>query len=369
MADLPPTTQVAVIGAGIMGTSAAYHLAVAGADVTLIERDTIASGSTSKAAGGFRTQFSDELNVSMAIENIRRLERFGDEFDTDIDFKQWGYLMLLVESEIEQFETALELQRRFGGPAEMLTPEEAQLIVPQLSIDDLAGATFSAVDGYCTPEAVALGYARRAGQLGATIVQGCEVQGLAVDAGRVTGINTSRGYIACDQVVLTAGAWSGDLAATVGLDLPITPEKRYVWLTHGPDAYPNQLPLVIDFSTKFYFHREGDGLLIGGKEHTLEELAPAVANRVPSMLDLEIRPGWWGYYEITPDHNALVGTDPATGNIHYAAGFSGHGFQQGPVVGEHLSELTLGTKPTFDLGAFDAARFSGGAPVPEKHFV
>ena len=115
MAELPPAAQVVVIGAGVMGTSTAYHLAAAGVDVVLIERDTIASGSTSKAAGGFRAQFSDELNIRMAVENIRRLERFEAEFATDIDFKQWGYLFLLRDDEMDSFADAVELQNSHGA--------------------------------------------------------------------------------------------------------------------------------------------------------------------------------------------------------------------------------------------------------------
>lgn len=369
MADLPRTADIAVIGAGVMGTSAAYHAAALGADVVLIERDTIGSGSTSKAAGGFRAQFSDELNIAMAIENIARLERFSDEFETEIDFKQWGYLILLREHEIADFTDALELQNRYGVPSRMLTPEEAAAIVPGIEIHDLAGATFCPTDGYCTPEAVAQGYAAGAVRSGATVVQSCSVTGLGTSDGVVTSVETTHGTVSVDSVVLTAGVWSVDLAAAVGLVLPITAIKRHVWLTDGDDPYPHELPLTIDFATGFYFHREGDGLLVGGRESTIDELAPAALNRAPAMLDLEIRPGWWGYYEISPDHNALVGAATSPERLFYATGFSGHGFQQGPVVGEHLAQRALGVDLTFDLTAFDVTRFDSGDLKPEGHFV
>ncbi len=161
--DLPQTAAVVVVGGGVTGASALYHLTAAGCqDVLLLERDTLCAGSTSKAAGGIRAQFSDELNIRMALENIRRFERFGDEIGVDIDFKQWGYLIMVGSGSLPQFRQALELQHRLGVPSELLGPDEIDRIVPQLATDDLAGATFCPIDGYATPESVAQGYASAA---------------------------------------------------------------------------------------------------------------------------------------------------------------------------------------------------------------
>ena len=176
MADLPSSTGVAVIGCRIMGACAAYHLAASGADVTVLERDTIGSGSTAKSAGGFRAQFSDELNIRMAVENIRRLERFEAEFDTDIGLRQWGYLFLLTERDVETFRRAVDLQRSHGVPSELIDPETARAMAPGIRTDDLAAATFCPWDGSCTPEAVAQGYARAASRHGAIIVQRCDAR-------------------------------------------------------------------------------------------------------------------------------------------------------------------------------------------------
>lgn len=369
MAELPAGADIAVVGAGVMGTSAAYHLADLGADVVLIEKETIAAGSTSKAAGGFRAQFADELNVRMAIENIARLTRFEDEFGIDIDFKQWGYLFLLLDDEVAMFEQAVDLQRRHGVPTEVLDPEEIEGLVPGLHLDDVAAATYCPTDGYCTPEAVAQGYARAASERGGRVVQGCTVRTIDAEDGAVQSVTTDRGVVSVRQVVLTAGVWSAELARPLGLELPVKAEKRHVWLTEGPDGFPHQLPNVIDFATGFYFHREGDGLLFGGRQDTLDGMATVVGHRAPSMLELEIRPGWWGYYEVSPDHNAMVGTAEEVAGLHYATGFSGHGFQQGPVVGEHLAQLALDLPTTFDLTPLAASRFAGGRVVPEGFFI
>ena len=369
MADLPATTGAVVIGCGIVGACTAYHLARSGIDVTVLERDTIGSGSTSKAAGGFRAQFFDELNIRMAVENIRRLVNFDNEFDTDIGLKQWGYLFLLGEAEVEPFRRAIELQRSHGVPSELIDLGTAEAMVPGVRTDDLAAATFCPMDGTCTPEAVAYGYARAASRSGALIVQGCEALRIDTEGGRIRGVRTTDGYISTEEVVLAAGVWSPRLAGAVGLDLPIRPVKRHIWLTRGPDPFPRRFPMVIDFATGFYFHREAEGLAMGGREPTLDHLAPAVINRAPSLLESEITHEWWGYYAVSPDHNAIIGTADDVGRLHYATGFSGHGFQQGPVVGEHLAQLVMGSTPTFDLTPFDVRRFETGRVVPETAVI
>ncbi len=118
---------------------------------------------------------------------------------------------------------------------------------------------------------------------------------------------TTMGPVSSPLVIIAAGVWSVDLAAAVGLHLPVTPEPRHVWLTEPGDPLPHELPLTIDFDTGFYFQREGQSLLFGGREKSLEELAPSATHRLPVLADLGIRPGWWGYYEMTPDHNAVIG--------------------------------------------------------------
>ncbi len=369
MADLPASTAVAIIGGGVMGASTAYHLASAGFDVTLIERDTIGSGSTSKAAGGFRAQFFDDLNIRMGLENIRRLVGFEAEFGTSIGLRQWGYLFLLKDNEVGPFRRAVELQRSLGVPTEFLDTEAVREMVPGVRTHDLAGATFCPLDGFCTPEAVAYGYARAAARHGAVIVQGCEVIEIMVVGSRIEGVKTTDGVLATGEVVLAAGVWSPGLAEPLGIELPVRREKRHMWLTRGPDPFPSQFPLVIDFATGFHFLREAEGLAMGGREQTLEELAPIVLNRAPALLDSETTHGWWGYYGMSPDHNAMVGTAEGIERLHYATGFSGHGFQQGPVVGEHLAQLVMASTPTFDLSRFDARRFLTGEIVPEGAIV
>jgi sarcosine oxidase subunit beta len=142
-----------------------------------------------------------------------------------------------------------------------------------------------------------------------------------------------------------------------------------MFFTEAAPDFPPALPLTIDFSTGFYFHREGIALVLGGREQSLEELAPIAVRRVPSLEAIRVRSSWWGYYEMSPDHNAIVGAAEVPAGLFYATGFSGHGFQQGPVIGEHLAELALGFEPTFDLAPLSLRRFADGRERIERNVV
>ena len=353
-----------MIGGGALGTATAFHLRRLGVrNVVLLERDALASGSTSKAAGGIRAQFADELNIRIALRSLREFEAMGDA----ISFQQHGYLFLLDnEDDVATFRAALELQASLGVPSRELTPAEARELVPQLVVDDLLAATFCPWDGYATPESVVQWYARESG---ATVRQGCAAVGIEVSGGRVVGVDTPAGRIATEVIVCCAGIWSREVGALAGVTLPVEGEARSMWFTPEDGGLPERLPLTIDFSTGFYVHREGPGLAFGGRERALEDVAEAAARRLPALVDLPVQSSWWGWYEVSPDWNALVGESREVSRFLYATGFSGHGFQQAPAVGEHLAELVVGATPSLDLTAFSAERFAGGTTRPETFVV
>ena len=353
-----------MIGGGALGAATAFHLRRLGIEgVTLVERDVLASGSTSKSAGGIRAQFADELNIRIALRSLAEFEAMGEE----IAFRQDGYLFLLdCEEDVATFREALALQQSLGVPSRELTPAQAQEIVPELSLDGLLVATYCPRDGYATPEAVVQHYARTPG---VTVMQGCAATGVDVRGGKIEAVETSLGRIATDTVVCCAGVWSKDVGALAGVSLPVQGEARSMWFTPQDGGLPERLPLTIDFSTGFYFHREGPGLAFGGRERALEEVAEAAARRLPVLADLPVQSTWWGWYDVSPDWNALVGEADGPSRFLYATGFSGHGFQQAPAVGEHLAELVLGSEPSLDLSAFSATRFAGGAERPEAFVV
>ena len=380
---LPDSASVVIVGGGVVGTSAAFHLAEAGVDVVLLERAQLGSGSTSKAAGGVRTQFSDALNVEIAKRSLAAFRDFGRRPGWEIELKQVGYLFALTrESDVAEFERSVALQNRYGLDSRMLAVDEALALCPLLAGDDLLGGAFSPGDGHATPEGVVQGYAFAARAHGAHIRAGCEVLAIETAAGRITKVVTSDGRVRTDTVICAAGPWSRSCGAMVGVDLPVTPLRRQILFTDAIDGLPADLPMTIDFSTSFYFHREGPGLLMGMSDpdeppgfsvETTDDWIPGlmevVRRRAPRIADVGIRGGWAGLYEMTPDHNAIIGEALSVSRFLYATGFSGQGFLQGPAVGEILRDMVL-RRPTFvDISPLSVERFGAAALRPEYNIV
>jgi len=256
--------EVIVVGGGVMGLSTAFHLAEAGVDVLLLERDELGSGSTCRAAGGVRAQFSDPANIELARRSLAAFERFGQRPGAEIDLRQHGYLFLLDdEVDVDAFEAGVRLQNELGVPSRMLTVDQALELSPLVVGDGLLAAAFSPTDGHCTPEAVVQGYARGARALGARIRRHCEVTGIEVADGAITGVRTTQGLVDTSTVVVTAGAWSAAVGEMAGVSLPVVPLRRQIIVTSEMPGMPADLPMTIDFGTTFYFHPEGPGLLVG----------------------------------------------------------------------------------------------------------
>lgn len=387
---LPGQASVVVVGGGVIGVSVAFHLAEAGVgDVLLLERDALGSGSTCKAAGGVRAQFSDPLNVQLGARSLTAFEQFRDRPGQDIDLHQVGYLFLLDRADdVAAFEQAVAMQNDLGVDSRMVTPEQVASLCPLVRTDDLLAAAWSPRDGHCTPESVVLGYAAGARRLGARLVTGVDVVGVQTAGGAVSGVVTSRGSVRTGTVVCAAGAWSAQVGAMAGVELPVIPYRRQILFTEPVPGLPSSLPMTIDFASTFYFHGEGRGLLMGMSDPDeqpsfrldrddawLPRLTDAMQRRAPRLLDVGVTGGWAGLYEVTPDHNALIGTSPATEGFVYATGFSGHGFLQAPAVGEVVRDLVLGRTPFVDVGPLAVERFGLGAgeqaggPRPEVNLV
>jgi sarcosine oxidase subunit beta len=381
---LPSRASVVIVGGGVMGLSTAYHLARAGVpDVVLVEKGELGSGSTSKAAGGVRAQFSDAVNIELGARSLHVFERFGALFDQEIDLHQVGYLFLLDRSEdVRAFENSIALQNQLGVPSRLVDVAEARALSPLISTEGLLAAAYSPTDGHCTPESVVNGYAGAARRAGARLVRHCAVTAIDSSGGTVTRVVTDRGAVDTDTVICTAGAWSGPLGAMVGVELPVEPLRRQVLTTRPVPGLDPRTPFTIDFSTSFYFHGEGQGLLLGmsdpdetpgfkltGSDDWLPRLGAALEHRAPGISEVGIGPGWAGLYEMTPDHNALVGEADGVSRFLYATGFSGHGFLMGPAIGEVMRDLYLGRPPVVDVSSLTATRFAGAALRPELNIV
>jgi sarcosine oxidase, subunit beta len=355
--------EVVIVGGGAIGTSIAFHLAEAGIDVMLCERRELGSGSTSKGAGGVRAMFSDELNVRIGLRSLELLGGFADRPGGEIDLERVGYLFLLSRrSDVEGFNRAVELQNALGVPSRLLDLDEAASLSPLAGLEGVRAAAFCPLAGHCSPEAVVQGYAGAARRHGARIATGHEVAGIETRAGRVTGVQTSTGPVATETVICAAGVWSRPLAESAGVELPVRGELRRIAYTGPLAGLPGRIPMTIDFETGFYFHREGPGLLFGTndvcdtQDEWLERAVPVIERRAPVLTDAPIAGGWSGLYEMTPDHNALIGEARTPARVLYATGFSGHGFQQAPAVGEIVRDLYLGRAPFVDIAPLAAGR-------------
>ena len=386
---LPESASVVVIGGGIMGASAVFHLAEAGVrDVLLLERDGLASGSTSKAAGGIRAQFSDPVNIALGARGLTAFEQFHTRPGWAIDLHQVGYLFVITDpDDLAAYEESIILQQQMGVDSRLLTRREASELAPGIVVDDVLAAAFHSRDGYCSPESVVHGYAAGARRHGAILRTGVSVEGIDTEGTDIVAVQTSAGPVRTGAVVCTAGAWSKDVGAMAGVTLPVEPLRRQILITEPisdslASVLPSSMPMTIDAATTFYLHREGPGVLLGmsyAKETTgfahdfsedwMPDLVKAMERRCPSLLDVGIAHRWSGLYEVTPDNNALIGEATSIERFLYATGFSGHGFLQGPAVGEVLRDLYLRREPPIDVRPFTAGRFAGGALRAERNIV
>lgn len=388
-AGLPAKARVVVIGGGVIGTSIAFHLAEAGVpEVLLLERGSLAAGSTSKAAGGVRAQFSDPVNIALGLRGLEAFEQFGTRPGFQIDLQQPGYLFLLDNpADVEAYQASIDLQNRMGVASRMLSVEQAVQLAPCVNPEAIIAAAYHPRDGYCSPESVTYGYASGARRHGAAIRTGVAVWRITVKSGEVAAVVTDHGTVEAQAVVCAAGAWSAEVASMAGIDLPVQPLRRQILVSEPVPAdlraaFPDGMPMTIDARSTLYAHREGPGLLMGMSYQAEttgfrwefsdawdEDLGNAMQRCMPALAEVGIAHRWVGMYEVTPDHNALLGESASISRFLYACGFSGHGFLMGPAVGEIIRDLYLGRQPFVDIGAFSTDRFARGQQIAERNIV
>lgn len=385
MTQLPPTAEVVIIGAGIMGCSIAWHLAQRGlTDVVVLERDAIGRGATADAAGGIRLQFSTETNIRLSQISLDYWESFDERFDASINLRQQGYLFLLTsESEADVFRSNLALQQSLGVPARWVTPDDIKELNPAVVVDDIIGGTFCPKDGWADTSTSTMGFAQAARRLGVRIFEDTPVTGIDVEDGRVTGVRSGDHTIATPLIICCAGPQTNDVGRLAQLDIPILPYRRMSFITEPFDGIPSTVPMTIEFARSLYFHPESAGFLFGmsNKDEPTSDnksvdddwmatTVEALIERAPVFENASVLRGWAGFYEVTPDDNPLLGHVPDLDGFIVAAGFSGHGFMQGPAIGLAISELVVdGHTTTIDLSAFRPSRFQEGAMLQEHNVI
>ena len=381
--ELPAGAEAVIVGGGVVGCSLAYHLARGGMRALLLERGELGAGSTARGAGGVRQQFSTAVNVRVSRMSRAMLERFPEEIGVTADYRPIGYLFLAsTAAEAEQFARNVEVQRSAGlDDVELIDVDRVAELVPGLRTDDLTAATWCPSDGLAGPNEVTTGYAAAARRHGAIVVEGIGVDTVDTDAGRVVGVRAGGRRVSAPIVVDCAGPQAAAVGRMAGVEVPVLPYRRHIFITE-PFSLGPRVPMTVDFRTSFYTHPEGEGMLLGMSDPAeppsfdtsvawdfLEHLIEHATWRIPALERAAIRTGWAGLYEVSPDHQAIVGEAPGLDGLWLCCGFSGHGFMQAPAIGHLLAETLLGREPEIDLSPYSPMRFAEGGGVPETAVI
>ena len=370
------TAEVLIIGAGIIGASVAYHLAIRGCtDVLILEKaDAPITGSTAFSAGGVRHQFAREVNIRLSKYSIERLKNFSQEVGGHADLRQTGYLFLINKEDTwTQYQEQVQLQRSLGVQVELLELQDVLEYVPGTRLDDIVGATFGAEDGFCDPYGIASGYLKRARELGVCLALSTPVIGAQLNGDRLMAVETPDGLVSGEFVVNACGAWSGQVASLFGVDLPVQPYRRNAYMTEHFPKFPDPIPLTFDVDTGFWMRKEGDSLLFGMANladppgvnlkvdwEWLPEVLDAGISRFPLLEEARLakKHCWAGLYEISPDHMPILGRHPEMPNYLHASGFSGHGVMHSPATGMLIAEEILdGRAHSIDIDELRITRF------------
>ncbi|NLD05683.1 MAG: FAD-binding oxidoreductase [Synergistaceae bacterium] len=378
------TTDFIIVGGGVHGASTAYQLAKAGHKVTLFETRYLGAGGSGRSAAGLRQHFGTEVNCLMAKYNIQQFPTLEQELDTgmDLEFRQWGYMWVAYkDSVLDQLQKNVDLQVSLDIPSEMLTPEEIHARWPYLCLDGIIGAAFCGEDGHINPQTLTLSYGHAARRHGAVIKTFCPVKKLLAENGKIKGVVTEDGEEwHADKVLLAAGAWTKELALTVGVDIPVYPERHNLLVSEPVEVF--ECPMVLCMDDGAYFKQCANGTFLFGRDDQdeprdfsegnsakfLEGVTTSVMKRMPALRGARVVRQWSGPYDNTPDHNAIIDWTPVEGLL-IDCGWSGHGLQFGPSAGFLCKQLLTGEKPFVDIHRYRLARFAENDLFFEPAFI
>ncbi|MBX3289425.1 MAG: FAD-binding oxidoreductase [Acidobacteria bacterium] len=399
-------TETVIIGGGVVGASVAYHLTERGAkDVLILEREAVQGrGSTGAATGGVRSQFETEINIKLSLYSLD----FFNNWEYDCEYDPAGYLFFAAtDAQLEYLKQSSARQRELGvRDVEIIDADDIKRIVPFLNCDDIAGGSFGKHDGFINPLAVMNGFTDAALRNGAEIQ--FETQAVAINTKKekIVSVETNKGVIECENVVLCTGAWAKQLAATVDIDLPVSPQRRQIVWARAAEPLPTGLPMVIDIGTGFHFRPAKDwnsgipartnarhssfsnnenyeiifafpdpdepsSTNTAFDDSFIDKVYQRAKLRAPYLYETELvrEKCRAGLYENSPDHHAILGGCDVKG-LYFANGFSGHGVMHSPATGRALSEIILDGKASFlDVSCLSIERFSTGKLLHETAFI
>ncbi len=377
-----------IVGGGIMGLSIAYHLARRGVtNVTVVEKSYLCGGASGRNGGGIRAQWSSEANVRLMQESIRICGEFASEMKINVWFRQGGYLFVVrSEERAAALRASAELQQRCGLRTELLTPREAQRIVPELEPGGprpIVAASYNPDDGVVFPWPFVWGYAQAASKLGVEILTHTGVTGFETSRGgsRIEAVRTTRGRIEAREVVNAAGAWSPEIARLLGVELPNTPHRHEICSTEP--LKPWLKPLVADLDTGLYFSQSMRGEIVGGISnaevpHGIDQqssarflglYAKALTETVPVLGRVKVLRQWAGCYDLTPDANPIVGPVDEVEGFYQASGFMGHGFMMAPVMGKLIAQWLVERTDLPLFERWNLRRFKEGRLLSEGMII
>ena len=382
------TTDVVIIGGGIMGTSTAFRLAERGLKVTLVEKSYLASGTTGKSSAIVRQHYSNEITARMALYSLRIFQNFADIVGGDCDFRPVGFVALAAAKDAEGLRANVVLQQSVGINTRLLSPEELCEIAPGMADGDSVAAAYEPEGGYADAPATTNAFGEAARRLGAIILQETEVIGIKLESGRVQSVVTNRGEISARAVVNTAGPWGARLARMAGIDLPIQPCRVQVSLFTPPPDGSLAPHVFADFPNVTYFRPETGGMTLIGSldpseaDHRADpdayneridfefvvDMGTRLAKRYPCMERGDSRGGYAAIYDVTPDWHPVIDEPLPGSGFFVAAGHSGHGFKLSPAVGVMVADLVTGqTTAGLDPSPFCLARYTENKPVRGRY--
>jgi sarcosine oxidase, subunit beta len=378
---LPSRADVVIVGGGIMGLALAYELGRRGVrDVLVLEQGYLNAGASGRNGGGVRTQWSTPTMIRLARRSLEICDRFAVDMGVNVWFRRGGYLFLApTGDQVARIERNAALHRREGLRTRVVGPAEALGIVPELDGSRFLAASWNPDDGVVFPWPFLWGYAARAAALGASVRTFTRVTGFELSGARVAAVRTDRGRVACDTVVVAAGAWSKAVAALAGVVLPNRPVRHEILVTEPLKPWLG--PLVSLLGTGLYFSQslrgevvggmgdpaEREGLAQGSTLRFLARFARAASDLVPALAGVSVVRQWAGCYDVTPDNNPVLGpAGPA--NFHQLSGFVGHGFMMAPAVAELYADWLAGRGKDEIFDRFALDRFARG-PAPKEDFI
>jgi sarcosine oxidase subunit beta len=385
---MEPKSDVIVVGGGINGASIAFNLARRGLKVTLVEKTFIAGGPTGRSSAIIRQHYSNSVTARMALGSLRVFQNFEDAVGGECDFVQTGFLLGARAEDLAALKANVALQQSVGINTRIVSAEEMQEIEPSISLEGIVAAAYEPESGYADPSSTSNAYARRAKELGATLMLGTKALVINVERGQVTGLTTDKGTLSTGAVVVAAGPWSPQLINPTGIELPVEASRHQVCLYKVPDGV-DYGAIYADFVGCVYMRPEtGKLMLVGSIEpeeaedkvkdpdnfgegvsfDTVAHFAERVAHRYPGMTDGGYASGYSSLYDISPDWHSIMDELPSAKGLYCVAGSSGHGFKLGPAVGEMMAGLIVnGKKPDDDINLFSYRRFAEGKLVTGEY--